>query len=458
MTRIALVLRAVAAVLAVGALIGLVVLREPAPDLAGADDPANTLVEGTIVAAVEQPVGEDEAASFAPGSVPVKLTVRRADTGAEVTFTQDDQTGGLLGVGRRVVLNVNESPGLPPSYGVVDIVRRVPLLLLTALFVGAVLAFGRWHGARALVGLALSAVLIVGWFVPSVLGGANPLTVGLVAALAIMLVTLYLTHGLHPMTDAAAVGTAVALGLTALLAVVFTRASSITGLTSEDAVFASFALGGADLRGLFLAGVVLGGLGVLDDVTVAQSSTVFALRRADPTASTGHLVREALSVGRDHVAATVNTLFLAYAGASLPLLLLFALSGEAVASVAQQELVAVEVVRTLVGSLGLIAALPATTVFAALVADPAVAADADGHGHAHGVVAPVAARTVAGGERGDAPPAPAAPASAEAAPASAPPAPASAPTTPDAAGPDRLSEEDRAWLDELRGGRRPRPE
>lgn len=400
--RALLALRLVVVLLVVGALAGLLLVRAPAPETppaAASEAAVNTTVEATIVAVAEQPDDAEAAIAPVPGAVPLGITVRRSDTGEEVTFAQDDQTGGLLTPGRRVMLNVTTSPGVGTSYGIVDLERRGPLVVLTVLFVGAVLAFGRWHGARALVGLGLSGALIVGYLVPSVSGGVDPLAAGIVAGLAIMLVTLYLTHGLHPMTDAAAVGTAVALGLTALLAVLFTRAAAITGLTSEDATFASYALGGTDLRGLFLAGVVLGGLGVLDDVTVTQASTVFALRRADPTASTGHLVREALSVGRDHVAATVNTLFLAYAGASLPLLLLFALGGDSVLDVLQQELVAVEVVRTLVGSIGLIAALPATTVLAALVADPATAAAERDHDHGH--AEPIAAPSPEGGSDAD---------------------------------------------------------
>jgi YibE/F-like protein len=144
----------------------------------------------------------------------------------------------------------------------------------------------------------------------------------------------------------------------------------LTGLASEDALNASFAVGGLSLRGLLLAGIILGGLGVLDDVTVSQASLVFELRRADPEAGFGELVAGALAVGRDHVAATVNTLFLAYVGASLPLLVLFVTSGDSFGTVATAEAVAVEVVRTLCGSIGLIAAVPLTTVLAAALAPP----------------------------------------------------------------------------------------
>jgi YibE/F-like protein len=184
-----------------------------------------------------------------------------------------------------------------------------------------------------------------------------------------MLVSLYLSHGIGRKTTAAVVGTGLALVLTAALTAGFVAATSLTGLASENALDASFQAGGLSLRGLLLAGIIIGGLGVLDDVTMSQASLVFQLRRADPTAGFGKLVTGALAVGRDHIAATVNTLFLAYAGASLPLLVLFTTGGDALGTVATAEAVAVEVVRTLCGSIGLIAAVPLTTLLAAALTD-----------------------------------------------------------------------------------------
>jgi hypothetical protein len=163
------------------------------------------------------------------------------------------------------------------------------------------------------------------------------------------------------------VGTALALGLTALLAIAFVAAASLTGLASEEALSANFAVGGLSLRGLLLAGIIIGGLGVLDDVTMSQASLVAELHQANPTAGFAALVGGALRVGRDHIAATVNTLFLAYAGAALPLLILFVTGQDSLGTVATTEIVAVEMVRALCGSVGLIAAVPLTTVLAALV-------------------------------------------------------------------------------------------
>src|SRR5829696_1278635 len=217
----------------------------------------------------------------------------------------------------------NEQPGLPPSYLIQDLERGRPMLILVALFVGAVVAFGRWQGIRSLVGLGLSFVIIVGFVVPAILRGHSPVAVAVTGAMAIMLVSLYLSHGTGPKTTAAVVGTALALGLTAALSIVFVAATSLTGLASEEAQFASFAVGGLSLRGLLLAGIIIGGLGVLDDVTMSQASLVTELHQANPTAGMAALVAGALRVGRDHIAATVNTLFLAYAGAALPSLILF---------------------------------------------------------------------------------------------------------------------------------------
>jgi uncharacterized membrane protein len=335
----------------------------PKPPGGGQTD-STQLVSATLtkVARLDCP----EADPGVPGSVCIKVTAQLAG-GRQVSFDTTDPTGGMFRAGQRVRLAVAEQPGQPASYNIQDLERGRPLLVLAALFVGAVVAFGRWQGIRSLVGLGLSFVVIISFVVPAILHGHSPVLVAVTGAVAIMLISLYLSHGTGPKTTAAVVGTALALGLTAALAIAFVAAASLTGLASEDAQFASFAVGGLSLRGLLLAGIIIGGLGVLDDVTMSQASLVAELHHANPTAGFAALVGGALRVGRDHIAATVNTLFLAYAGAALPLLILFVTGQDSLGTVATTEIVAVEVVRALCGSVGLIAAVPLTTVLAALV-------------------------------------------------------------------------------------------
>ena len=336
----------------------------PKPPGGGQAD-STQLVSATLtkVARLDCP----EADPGVPGSVCIKVTARLAG-GRQVSFDTTDPTGGMFRAGQRVSLAVSEQPGLPTSYNIQDLERGRPLLVLAALFVGAVVAFGRWQGIRSLVGLGLSFLVIVGFVVPAILRGHSPVAVAVTGAMAIMLISLYLSHGTGPKTTAAVVGTALALGLTAVLAIAFVAAASLTGLASEDALSANFVVGGLSLRGLLLAGIIIGGLGVLDDVTMSQASLVTELHQANPTIGLAALVGGALRVGRDHIAATVNTLFLAYAGAALPLLILFVTGQDSLGTVATTEIVAVEVVRALCGSVGLIAAVPLTTVLAALVA------------------------------------------------------------------------------------------
>lgn len=326
------------------------------------------IVDAVVTSVTSRPCEKEERQQALPGSTCSKVEARRADDQRTVTFDFTDQSGGVVEVGRRVKLSVLEQPGQPPFYSIVDLERGRPLLLLTLIFVAVVIAFGRFQGVRSLIGLAGSFAVIVGFIVPAILDGRSPVPVALVGSAAIMIVSLYLSHGLARKTTAAVVGTALALGLTGALAVVFVRAASLTGLASDEALNANFQVGGLSLRGLLLAGIIIGGLGVLDDVTMSQASLVFELRRANPAAPLTSLIRGSLAVGRDHIAATVNTLFLAYAGASLPLLILFATSGESLSSVATSEVVAVEIVRTLCGSIGLIAAVPLTTLLAAALA------------------------------------------------------------------------------------------
>lgn len=368
----------VVGVLAVAAIIGIAAQwpgSRAASPVSGA--PPAPLLDATLLAVERLPTGTEQ---LVPGAVEVLLTARLQDSGEVVVFSMQDDSGDTFRPGQAVRLETYEAEGATTGYFVNDFRRARPLLLLAVLFCVAVLAFGRLQGLRALLGLGLTALLVVGFLIPAILDGRDPVLAALAAAIAVMLVTLYLAHGASPKTTAAAVGTALALLLTAGLSAVFLRAAAITGFASEEAQMLNLQLGGVNLRGLLLAGIILGGLGVLDDVTVAQSSTVFELARADRTAGFAALLRGALVVGRDHVAATVNTLFLAYAGAALPLLILFSTGIDPVGTVVTSEVVAVEVIRTLVGSLGLIAAVPLTTALAAALAvgEPAAVNDLAG--------------------------------------------------------------------------------
>jgi uncharacterized membrane protein len=254
------------------------------------------------------------------------------------------------------------------GYTLYDFERRGPMLILAGLFVVVVLLFARWRGALSLAGLAISLALVLLFVVPAILDGKPPLLVAVVGSLAVALTTIPLAHGWGPKSLAALLGTAASLILTALLAVLFTNLTHLTGLSSEEAIFLQIGSADVSLQGLLLAGMVIGALGVLDDVTISQSSTVLALRRANPGLGLRRLFGLALDVGRDHVSATVNTLVLAYVGASLPILLLFSAAGLGVGDAANLEVVAKEIVATLVGSIGLIAAVPITTGLAALLA------------------------------------------------------------------------------------------
>ena len=238
---------------------------------------------------------------------------------------------------------------------------------------------------RALLGLAASLSILVFFVVPAILAGEPPTSVALVGAFAVMLVTLPLAHGFGVKTAAAALGTAAALLLTLVLADLFTDVAHLSGVSSEEAVYLRATDSVTSLQGLLLAGMVIAALGVLDDLTVSQASTVMALRRANPALRFRSLFGEALSVGHDHIAATVNTLVLAYAGASLPVLLVFSLADTPLTEAVNFEAVAEAVVATLVGSIGLIFAVPVTTALATLLALELPAARLpDAHaGHAH---------------------------------------------------------------------------
>ncbi len=239
--------------------------------------------------------------------------------------------------------------------------RRLGLLL--GLFAVAVTLVGGWRGVRSLIALALTLAVIVRIVVPLILAGWDPAWVAIGAASIVTLATFLLTEGARRQTVAAALGTFISLTLVAVLAVVFDSLARFTELRgSEDAGFVvSLGLADIDLGGLVLAAIIFGALGILDDVTVTQASTVQELYEADPRVGRLELAGRAMNVGRSHIAATVNTLVLAYVGASLPLIVLFAAGRQDPWLTVSGEIVAVEVVRALVGSIGIVAAVPVTT-------------------------------------------------------------------------------------------------
>ncbi|MGX1669979.1 YibE/F family protein [Streptomyces sp. NPDC055400] len=300
-----------------------------------------------------------------------KKTTVRVDSGKDTgrTFTEIVQPDSprQLHEGQKVI--VAYAPDAPKElqYSVTDVDRRLPMTLLAGIFALAVVVVGRLRGVMALVALAISFMVLTFFILPAILQGSNPLVVAVIGASAIMLIALYLCHGLTARTSVAVLGTLVSLVLIGLLGSLFIGWAALTGNTDDNTGLIHGLYPSIDMSGLLLAGVIIGSLGVLDDVTVTQTSAVWELHQADPTMGWRGLYRAGIRIGRDHIASVVNTLVLAYAGAALPLLLLFSIAQSSVGTVANSELVAVEIVRTLVGSIGLVASVPVTTALAALV-------------------------------------------------------------------------------------------
>jgi len=288
------------------------------------------------------------------------------------TLTTVAAVGSLdVSQGDRIRVYKNTVPtgsGPAPGFSFADFDRRNAMLWLSIGFGVLLLATGRLHGLRALVGLIASLVIVVEFVVPAILHGSSPFAVAIVGAAAVMLVMMPLSYGFGAKALAAWLGTAVSLLLAAGLAYAFAHIAHLSGASSDESVYLGASQSGLSLQGLLVAGMVIGALGVLVDLTVSQASTVIALRRVNPSLRFGGLFRGALEVGHDHIAATVATLVFAYAGAALPVLLIFNVGGTSFTDAVNGEAVADEVIAALVGSIGLIASMPITTALAALLA------------------------------------------------------------------------------------------
>jgi len=267
----------------------------------------------------------------------------------------------------RVVVSRTPGPDGADVLIITDALRLDALALLSIVFVLFILLVARVQGVRSLLGLAVSLIVITQYILPLILAGHDPVLISVTGSFVQLAVTLYLIYGWTRKAHSAVAGMLLSLIVTGLLATWFMDLARLSGLGQEEALFLQAAGAQVNLRGLLLGGIIIGALGVMDDVTISQASAVTELRAANPGLAPLEVFRRAMNIGRDHIASTVNTLVLAYVGASLPLLLLFSIYPQPFGQVLNREFIAEEVVRTLVGSLGLISAVPITTFLASVV-------------------------------------------------------------------------------------------
>ncbi len=367
--------RVVTAVLvpaALATLIALVVLwpgRVKLPTDPAGD--AGVRAQGTVITLSEQTCPPGAASNQRCGSATVKLT-QGPGAGHPATVDLPQGPGApRLRPGDDVVLVYSRNAVRGgPAYTVTDHQRSTPMIWLVALTAAIILLFGRWRGLTSLIGLAVSFAVLLLFVIPAILRGSPPLLVAVVGASAIMFAALYLANGVNVHTSVAVAGTLASLVLTGVLGVIFTAAMHLTGIANDDDSYLSVTQSRIDMRGLLLAGIVIGALGVLADVTVTQAVAVAEMAEAG-TMTRSQLYRAASRIGRAHVASAVNTIVLAYAGTFLPLLLVVSAGALPASQLVTSEFLAQEILRSAIGTIGLVASVPITTALAALVAEVA---------------------------------------------------------------------------------------
>ena len=302
--------------------------------------------------------------------------------GTSIHFKNDFKEvtkGDTVYINHRTDLNGNE------YYSVYELDRTTPILLLVGLFIILLLLFGGMQGLRALIALAGSLCAIIFVLIPLVLAGYNPLLVSVSIAAAILFMAVFFTHGFNRGSAVAFAGTILAVGITGLLAYVAIHITSLTGMASDESTYLRFNFSGDfDFIGLLLGAIIIGALGALDDIAVTQVAVVRELFATDKTQHFMEVYTKAMRVGKEHVGALVNTLVLAYTGMALPLMLLYAQSAVAGVPFISIEIFATEIVRTIVGSIGLILAVPITTILAVyFMKDAKALPESFGHSHGH---------------------------------------------------------------------------
>lgn len=367
-----------------GALLGFVLL----PNIVIAQEVHQELTE-TLKAKVLNIISEEEVELYGTGAVEtvqvVEAELTSGNRAGEVVRFENDLV--QLGVGDKIFLNYQSSIDGTEYYIFKDADRAVPVYALAIFFIALLIVFAGWQGVRAILSLLLSVGAILFVLVPALLAGYNPALTSLVVAGIVLAVVLFGTHGWNARTGIAFFGTFSAVLITCVLAWWWVSWMRLTGFGHDASVYLNFATGGQlDFAGLLLGSIIIGILGVLDDVSITQASVVQELKATDHSLRKGQLYKKAIRVGKDHVGSLVNTLALAYVGAALPLVLLMSQGSSSFISVMNQEVVAAEYLRILIGSLGLVLAVPLTTLIAAWWFDEREVHSDDccDHGHSHG--------------------------------------------------------------------------
>lgn len=330
----------------------------------------NYVLEGQVTQITDEviiPTGQGLQGVRQSLEIYIQKGIKTGET-VNIEFNQMQVEGvPLYKVGDRLLVNYSLDSDGNQSYYIIDYVRRPSLILLIALFAGAAVAVSGWRGVSSLLGLIASFIIIFTIILPGIKSGHDPILIAIFGSFLIILFTFYLAHGFNHKTHLAIAGTLFALCLTAGLSHIWIGLSQLTGYSSEASQFLQSIAGQViNIRGLLLAGIMIGALGVLDDITISQAALVRELKLANPKLNAKQLFIRGMNVGRDHIASLINTLVLVYTGAALPLLLLFTLDATRPPMVViNYEIVAEEIVRTLVGSIGLISAVPITTILAA---------------------------------------------------------------------------------------------
>lgn len=340
--------------------------------------------EARVVEVVSDELRETERGDVRTQVVVVEVAAGQVEI--EHVFVEGSAGAFAMQAGDDVLVTRAEFNGTE-QYFVQERQRRSSVWVLSLAFALLVVLIGGRQGAMSLVALGLSFLVIVRFIVPAIYGGWDPVVAAIVGALVIMTASLVIGHGPSTKTWIALGGTAVALVLTGLLAVFAVGFTQLSGLGDEDGATLQALVAGVSARGLLLGGIIIGALGVLDDVTTTQSSTVMEIHRANRALGPAQLFARAMNVGRDHIASTTNTLVLAYAGASLPLLMILAGQGEPIGILVSYEQLTAEIVRTLVGSMGIVAAVPITTGLAAFLVGSGLVKDDEPDGRAAAALA-----------------------------------------------------------------------